>query len=391
MSDRAAPGGIESVRRRNLATVLGLVHVHGPRSRAQLTHATGLNRSTVAALVAELSERGLVLEREPAPTDKVGRPSPLVTINPAVCAVAVNPEVDCLTVAVVGLDGQITARERIEADQPLTAEQTTAAVARIIDQWGTGPLAGAQVLGVGMAVPGLVRADEGVVVQAPHLHWHDVAIGDQIEAATGLPVAVGNDANLGALAEHLFGAGVGCDDLLYVNGGPSGIGAGVLVGGRVVTGAGGFAGEIGRIRLAIPESTGWRAATGMLEDEVNRVRLLQEVDVVAADESALAAAIAESDSSQLRAEQARQCELLASALANAANLLNPSLIIVGGFLATIAGDDLSQLRQALARQAVPAIAENLELREAALGQGRLLIGAAEVAFGRLLADPTSAL
>ena len=88
-----------------------------------------------------------------------------------------------------------------------------------------------------MAVPGLVRSSDGLVRDAPHLSWTDVALRELIGSATGLPTAVGNDAAMGALAEHLFGAARGIDDIVYLNGGASGIGGGLIVQGMQIGGA----------------------------------------------------------------------------------------------------------------------------------------------------------
>ena len=125
----------------------------------------------------------------------------------------------------------------------------------------------------------------------------------------------------------------------------------------------------------------------MLEDEVSRARLLEVAGLAAADEPTLAAALAASDSPDVAAELARQRRILSTALANAVNVLNPSLVVLGGFLATVAGSDPDALASAVAEQAMPAAAEDLDLRVAALGEDRLAIGAAELAFQALLEDP----
>jgi predicted NBD/HSP70 family sugar kinase len=380
---------IEGVRQRNLARVLRLVHVDGPMSRASLTESTGLNRSTVADLVAELVRQSLVEERAPDPSRRVGRPSPVVAIDPRVLAIAVNPEVDALTIAAVGLDRSIVLRERIEMDQLLTPDETADLVAGRIAVWRSGPLAHARVLGVGLAVPGLVRTADGIVRNAPHLGWTDAPLRDLVAAATGLPTAIGNDANLGAVAEHLFGAARGIDDVVYLNGGASGIGGGLIVNGMPVAGAGGYAGEFGQNRPGIATEADRRARGGVLEDEVSRARLLEAVGLAGADEPTLAGALAASASPSVATELARQRRILATALANAVNVLNPSVIVLGGFLATIAALDPAGLDAAVRSQAMPANAEGLDIRTAVLAEDRLLIGAAEVAFAELLRDPSS--
>jgi predicted NBD/HSP70 family sugar kinase len=381
----------EGVRQRNLARLLRLVHVDGPLSRASLTELTGLNRSTIADLVTALAQRGLLEERAPDPSRRVGRPSPMVAADSRVVAIAVNPEVDAIDIGAVGLDRGIRQRERIEVDHLVTPSETARIVAERIEAWRRTHLDGCLIAGVGLAIPGLVRTADGLVRDAPHLRWRDAPVRDLVESEVGMPVAVGNDASLGALAEHLFGAARGIDDVVYLNGGASGIGGGLIVGGIAVPGAGGYAGEFGQNRPGIASDADRRARAGVLEDEVSRARLLEVVGLHAADEPTLAAALAASTTPEAAAEVDRQRRILSTALANAVNVLNPSVVVVGGFLATLAGHDLSGLKDLVAAQAMPANVEDLDIRVAVLAEDRLLIGAAEIAFASLLRDPMSEL
>ena len=190
--------------------MLRLVHADGAQPRSRITEATGLNRSTVASLVGELAELGLVTERAPDPTRRVGRPSPIVDVELGTVAVAVNPEVDAITLGVVALGGRVLHRERLAMDHVVTPEETAALVAVDDRALATGtPWPDRRVSAVGLAVPGIVRAGDGLVRWAPHLEWSQAPLRDLVEDATGLPASVGNDASLGALAEHLFGAGRG--------------------------------------------------------------------------------------------------------------------------------------------------------------------------------------
>jgi predicted NBD/HSP70 family sugar kinase len=379
----------EGVRQRNLARVLRLVHLDGPLPRATLTETTGLNRSTIADLVGELVNEGLVKERAPDPSRRVGRPSPLVSAASDVVAIAVNPEVDAVTIAAVGLDRSIALRARIEVDRLVTPADATAIVAAQLAAWKNGGLATARIVGVGLAVPGLVRAADGLVRNAPHLRWIDEPLRDLVAAATGAPTVVGNDAMLGAIAEHLFGAARGVDDVVYLNGGASGIGGGLIIGGVPVPGAGGYAGEFGQNRPGIASASDRRAGDGVLEDEVSRARLLAAVELMTADEPTLAEALRASRSVTVAEELARQRRILATALANAVNVLNPSVVVLGGFLAILADHDLDALTDAVAAQAMPASTEGLSIRTAVLAEDRLLIGAAELAFAELLRDPAA--
>ena len=376
------------MRSRNLMRVLRLVHLDGPLARAALTEATGLNRSTIGDLVAELVDRRLVVERAPDLVGRAGRPSPVVAAHPAATAIVVVPEVDAVDIGAVGLDGRVIVRERIDQATVITPEATAALVAARIAHWRGDVLADADLLGVGVAVPGLVRATDGIVRFAPHLGWRDVALAELVAEATGLSCSIGNDASLGARAEHLFGAARGVADVVYLNGGASGIGGGLIVQGTPLVGAGGYAGEFGQNRPGILDDDDRRAPGGVLEDEVKRSFLLEAVGLASASDEKLAAALVTGD---VAGEVARQRRILATALANAVNVVNPSTVVLGGFLAMVAsyapsgGDDgLVELADMVRAQSMAANAEDLQdVRVAALGHDRLLVGAAELVF----ADP----
>jgi len=145
-------------RPHNLSLILRLVHENGAQSRAALTEQTGLNRSTIADLVAELVRRGLVDERVPDVAGRVGRPSPVVTASARIVAIAVNPEVDAIEIAAVGLDRSILVRERLPNETVPTPGVVAATIAERIAAWREGPLADARIAAIGVAVPGLVRA-----------------------------------------------------------------------------------------------------------------------------------------------------------------------------------------------------------------------------------------
>ena len=374
-------------RPHNLSLILRLVHEDGAQSRAALTERTGLNRSTIADLVAELVRRGLVDERVPDVPGRVGRPSPVVTASARVVAIAVNPEVDAIEIAAVGLDRSILVRERLPNETVPTPAVVVATIAERIAAWREGALAGARIAAVGVAAPGLVRTSDGVVRNAPHLGWADVPLAELIGAATSSAAFVDNDATLGAIAEHRYGAGRGIDDVVYLNGGASGIGGGLIVNGKPVAGAGGYAGEFGQNRPRISADADRRTADGVLEAEVSRRLLLDAVGLDAADDETLDAELSESESAVVADEVTRQAHVLAGALANAVNVLNPALVVLGGFLATIADLRAAQIADDVHALAMSESAEALEIRPAALGADRLLIGAAELAFADLLADP----
>ena len=377
---------LDSVRRNNLSIVLDIVNRQGAVARAGVTRATGLNRSTVAAIVGRLVELRLVVESEPETPASVGRPSPMINPDPACVAIAVNPELDAVTVAIVGLGGRVIARLRNPVDHAITAAETGEIVGRMLRTLQP-ELATKRVMGLGVAVPGLVRASDGLVRWAPHLDWTDEPIATILQTSTGYRTFVSNDASVGAVAEHIFGAGIGVGDMIYLNGGASGIGGGVIASGVLLGGAGGFAGEFGQNRPGIRSAADRTTTDGTLEDEVSRSRLLAAVALEEADETTLALALDGSADAAVLDELSRQARVLSVALSNAVNVLNPELIVLGGFLAAVLRSDPDGLAALVAAQSTGPSAEGVSIVPAALGADLMLIGAAQLVFDELVADP----
>lgn len=408
------------VPRRNTARVLRIVHEDGPLTRADLTRLTGLNRSTTLALVGELVELGLVGEDldggtgggagdTPAPGTGRGRPSPTVRASADVVAAAVTVEIDAVTVALVGLDGSIRVRvTEHTADRP-TAREAVRLVAALLDGLHD-DLVGLRLVGIGVAIPGTVRVEDGLVRYAPHLGWRDEPFAEPLAAATGHPVRVANDANLGARAEHLYGSGRGVRDLIYLNGGASGIGGGVISAGRPLSGADGYAGEMGHTFVAANGIRCHCGAIGCLETEASRAALVAVTGVPADDLQALAAALAEAaarDDAAARGDAGahadgtlpdgssavarvvdRQVAALATGLRNAIHTVNPAVVVLGGFLGVLLGHVGDRIVTAVREQSMAAMADRVRIVPAALGRDVLLRGAAEIGFRDLLDDPT---
>lgn len=380
---------LEDVRRRNLSTVLGLVHAHGRLSRADLARETGLNRSTVAAIVTELERRSLIVESEPQGVRRAGRPSFVITPTETTVAIAVNPELDEITIGVVSLGGNVQRVVRFKNERVPTAREVANAVSAVLSGMAPQLADGYRTIGIGLAVPGLVRTRDGWVNVAPHLDWHDEPLAQLVAEATGYEAWVANDAGCGVVAESLFGAGRDHQNIVYLNGGASGIGGGVIIDGALMGGAGGFAGELGH---TLVNSVGMRChcgASGCLETEVRRAELLEAVGLDDTGIEELERRLVERYPSDVtvRAVVARQLEFLGIALRNIVNAFNPSLVVLGGFLASlhrIAGDELVAGVQ---RTALPGSRSDVSIAPAALGRENLLIGAAELAFAGLLADP----
>jgi predicted NBD/HSP70 family sugar kinase len=385
---------LDQVRRHNLATVLRLVHENGAPSRAWLTRQTGLNRSTIAALVAELAQRELVVESEPDQTNQVGRPSPVIRPSERTVAITVHPELDAVDIGLVALGGRVLRRVHFETAGIPTAAETVDIVTSVLAGMKS-ELDGYRTVGIGIAVPGLVRDRDGVVSVAPHLGWNDEPLAALLEASTGYPVASANDANAGAIAESIFGAGKGISELIYLNGGASGIGGGVISRGELLRGTAGFAGEIGHTLVNSAGIECHCGAWGCLETEVSREALLEALGLPTGDaerlDDVLLAAFAPGATPQVRLTELveRQLGFLGVALGNTANVFNPRMIVLGGFLGALYGAAPGILDAAFRRRTMAAVHDGIVITRAGLGSNILLIGAAELAFAELLRNPTA--
>ena len=266
--------GTEELRRANLRAILQTVHTHGPTTRAVLTKQLGLNRSTIGALTGELQTLGLVTEQT-AVVGGRGRPSHLVVPSDDNVVVAVDVGVDRIAVALVGLGGEVLDRrtrghQRGEHDVAHVVES----VAQMIDE----TLAASRhtrCLGIGVAVPGAVRAERrpGPLRAQPGLGRGAVHRAARRSGSTGRSRPATTPTS-GVLAEHIRGAAVGFSDVAYLSA-SVGIGGGFLVGGRPLTGASGYAGEVGHMQVDSAGPDCRCGAVGCWETKVGENVLLQ--------------------------------------------------------------------------------------------------------------------
>ncbi len=393
---RAGPSQ-EEVRRHNLGTLLRYVHVHGATSRAELTSELGLNRSTIGALTADLAAAGLVTEQTPRETGRAGRPSLVVRPeSDRVYAYALSIEVDRLRAARVGLGGRILDRRETDRPRGMQVLDAVQPLAGFIHDMRKDVPDDARYVGSGLAVAGMVRREDGVVRLAPTIGWVEEPVGEALSAelrrldgADVGPLTVGNVADVSALVEHSRGAAVGCDNVIYLYG-DVGVGGGIIVGGRRVAGHGGYGGEVGHMVVnpqGRPCSCGSR---GCWETEIGESALLQHAG--RSDQSGRDAVLDVVEAA-MRGDRAAQHAVrqvgdwIGFGVGNLVNIFNPEAVIFGGTLRDIYLVAAAHIRSRLTAIALPACREHIRLRTPELGTDAALIGAAELAFERILEDP----
>jgi predicted NBD/HSP70 family sugar kinase len=306
---------------------------------------------------------------------------------------------DRLAAARVGLGGVILDRcEAVRERGAFELDELTEVLAGFARRMRRKTAADTVCVGAAAAVSGGVRKGDGVVRFGPNLKAEEVPFGEELarRLGLGLPVSVGNDANLGALAEHERGAGVGCDNLIYLHG-DVGVGGGIIVGGRLLGGQEGYGGEIGHMMVNPGGRLCGCGSRGCLEAEVGERTLLDHAgreespDLVGRD--AVRAVVDAADRGDIAARDALQRvgTWLGWGVANLVNIFNPGLVVFGGTLRDIYLGAAAQVRSVVATGALAAPREHVRLRTAALGDDTTLVGAAEFAFAEVLADPVQVL
>ena len=385
----------ETVRRANLSAIVRELHLRGPLSRSELVERTGLTRSGIRAVLSDLVSYDLVREERAPSQGAPGRPSPLVRPNPAGATVlALEIAVDSLAVAVVGLGGEIVDSVRVDrAWGRFSLDDTVDDLVELARLIRARPPARDTLIGVGVSIVGIVRRSDGFVRMAPNLGWRDVALGERLidRLGTELPIWVANDADLGALAEQRRGVALGANDVLFITG-EVGVGGGLIVDGRPFTGLAGYGGEVGHIPVNPAGGVCRCGSVGCWETEVGESALLTRagrppdggraaVDAVLRD--------AASGSPSALSALNNVGRWLGVGLAALVNILNPELIVLGGLFGRILPYVSTSLRAELDRLALEASREVVKVVPATLGGDAPLLGAAELAFEPLLADPAA--
>jgi D-xylose transport system substrate-binding protein len=385
----------ESVRRANLSAVVQALHVDGPLSRSELGERTGLTRSGIRRLVGELVAAGLVVEARGESLGLPGRPSPLVRLDSQGAVVlALEIAVDSLAMAVVGLGGRVIDLVRIDRPRRRSTPDEivadlSALAAGAAATWRTDAL-----VGIGVAVVGVVRRDDGLVSTAPNLGWRDVPLGRALANSLGThaPVVVANEADLGALAELRRGAAAGAQDVIFLSG-EIGLGGGLIVGGEPLTGVAGYGGEVGHIPVNPLAGARCRCGSvGCWETEVGEDALLGRAGRPpgggSAAVEALLADAAAGDPTALAALTGVG-QWLGIGLGGLVNTLNPTLVVFGGYLARLHPFVAATVEEALDRRSLAAPRALVDIVPAALGVDAPVLGAAELAFEPVLTDPAS--
>ena len=380
-------GSLAWLRDRNRQRVMEILRVQGQISQADIARATGLSRTTVSSLIAELKEAGLVLDvdAKPGPA-RGGRPGvQLVLRDPSQVVAGIDFGHSHVGIAIADLAHNVLAERVFELDVNRQAVQALDCAARmfieVLDDSGIDRQA---VLGAGIGIPGPVDRARGTAGSSTILPgWVGLRIASEMEERLGVPVQIENDANMGALAELTWGAGRDCANFAYVKA-ATGIGAGIVIDGRLLRGATGTAGEIGHTTLDEAGPLCYCGNRGCLETVASGPAIVELVGPVEGERLTLSRVVERAAAGDVRCRRAvaDAGREIGVAVAGLCNLINPERVIIGGLLSRAGEVLMGPLRESIRRHAVQAAAEALDVRAAVFVERAELLGSVALALLR---------
>jgi predicted NBD/HSP70 family sugar kinase len=379
---RQSPGSQTSLRHRNQQRIVEALVQLGPSTQAELARRTGLSTATISNIVTKMAAEGLV---SVSPTTSFGRRAVLVRLLSSNGSVAAGIGFGRrhLRVVLVYPDYEIAAEESIALPQGYLPSDGFAlaeqALTRLLRKAGTTKEA---LVGVGVGLPGAFnRMTTMPVVGTVSAEWEGVDLITDLHDRLGVPIVADNDANLGAVAELIWGPYGHVSNLIYLKVG-TGIGAGLIINGSPFAGATGLTGEIGHLEVISGGRPCRCGNRGCLEAEASTSAMIERARPIIS--SILSAEELMDHALKGDAAVARVIEdaalLIGRVIGDLSNILNPTVIVIGGPLAAVGDLILEPINRGFARHALPLVQESTTLALSTLDDRGEALGAAALIF-----------
>jgi predicted NBD/HSP70 family sugar kinase len=387
-------GGLRSLRDANQRRVIEALGQRGVASRAEIARATGLSRTTVSSLVGDLKGAGLLVERADdgeGHDQSVGRPPVMLSFDRSAGAVVgIDFGHSHIGVVVGDLSHTVLAELWQDVDVDSSASHGLDIATDLVESaLDTAGVERERVLGVGMGIPGPITSENGTVGSTSILPgWVGVDAASAMRERLGMVVRVENDANLGALAELVWGAGRGAQDFIFVS--PrSGIGGALVIDGRLYRGTGGTAGELGHTLYRENGEVCRCGNRGCLETVAGTVAVVGAFNAVRGEDIGIHELIDRAHQGDSLAQRviAEAGRSIGVALGNLCNVINPERVIIGGDLSAAGDVLLAPITESISRYAIPSAAADVGVVAGQLGRRAEVMGA----LALILHEPEHAL
>ena len=390
------------LREKNLSTLLYCLRAEAPTSRANLAHLTQLNKSTVSSLTEELLEAG-VIEDVGLAVSGGGRPGKLLEIN-ADGGYAIGLEFATHTVSAVltNLKGRILSAFSAEIDQTDHIASLKTAVNLIKKILATPNAQSGRIIGMGIAITGVVDSQNGRLRYSPNLQWRNVDIRAYFESEFNLPIVVENNANAAAMGEYFFGAAQWIENFIFISVG-KGIGAGIFLNGDLYRGASSLAGEVGQSHVVQGRRWLKNMDRKRWDSFANKESLLKRIlkQIEQGHSSIVEDWIGEerpltlkmvNEAAELHDKVVCNCmrdigERLGLGIANIVHFIDPSLILLGGELATVAEHLLPHIARIVHNSDLIERLEPVRIEVSEFREDAILIGAATLVIQMAMNHP----
>jgi transcriptional regulator of PTS gene len=386
----AQPGHIDHIKQINAGRVYKLIDQFGPISRIDLSKLSDLAPASITKITRELIQAHLIHETAVQEATSRGRPAVgLQTNNQGWQFLSMRLGRGYLSIALHELGGDVLIDTKIEIHEMDQEDVLARLLYEIEDFFESYSEQLDRVTSIALTLPGLVNSDKGIVLQMPHYNVKNLNVAEEIFKVTGLPVFVANDTRAWALAENLFGHSQDCDNSVLISI-HHGLGAGIILDGRVLQGRHGNIGELGHIQINRQGKDCHCGNTGCLEtvassqairDEVTQRLAKGEASILSECEEISVEAICEAavkgDALAINVIE-KLGEHLGSAIAIVINLFNPEKVLIGGVINQAKDILYPAIERCIASQSLPVYTEDLKLVESRFYKQATMPGAALV-------------
>ncbi|ANU11898.1 hypothetical protein A1A1_18112 [Planococcus antarcticus DSM 14505] len=367
-------GSFKWMKSMNKSIILNKIRRDGPISRAQIARETKLTPPTVSSNVKELMEEKIVEESDIGHSQGGRKPTMLIINNQAFTIIGVDAGPKSIRCIVADLAGKVLKRSEKKLQLPINNQQFIATLKSCIEEVLETEH---QVIGIGVAMHGVVEVDTGTSLYAPNLGLANIPIKKEMEVAFGLEVKVENDARAMALGEYWFGNHGELESMLAVNIG-NGIGAGLIIDGKLYHGSTDIAGEIGHMTIDLHGEICECGNRGCLQTFVTGPAIARKVTGTALKNPLTAENVFEqavNGNEEFAAILKESGRAMGIGLTNLIHIVNPEKIVLGGGVSKAETFILPTIRQTIKDSALTPAASRTKVEVSKLGDDATLIGA----------------
>jgi len=373
----------------NRSVILNVIKIHGPISRADIAHMTGLSPATVTSITGLLIEEDLIFEKSTGDSSG-GRPPILLALNPQGGFVIGIKLMELHAVAALtDLNATVLAKATIKMPNKELESVIDELTLLVEDLIRKNKISKKRLFGIGIGLAGVIDSINGVLRKSPFFGWKDVPLSDRLHSRLKVPIFLDNDVNTLTLGEKWLDNGVHADNYVVITVG-RGIGMGIVINRQIYRGKGGGAGEFGHLVVNQDGPVCDCGKRGCLEsylgDQALLTRAREDVNASIRDIDDLIQ-IAESGNSAAIHLLNWAGDLLGQEIANLINLFDPKLIIISGEGVRMGDPFFSSMREAIQKNAVPELYENTEIRINTWSDDVWARGAASLVIGELFNSP----